>query len=361
MRIAFDVAPLSHPRTGIGNYLRGSLAGLAEAAAAEGGHEVVAFAPTSLRGLRAIPAALAGLPVPTRLAPFPWSHRVRMAWSRRGAPPLERFLGRVDVLHFSDWMYPPQRAGVRATTIHDLVPLRFPEWTTPRTREMHVEKYANAVVSCDVVFANSAYTAADVVERLGVPEERVRVAPPGLGAGFEPSGPCEDPGGPYVLGLGTLEPRKNLRRLVEAWRLLDGGLRLVLAGGEGWGAQEGLDGPGVRRLGYVPDERVPRLLRGAAAFVYPSLFEGFGMPVVEAMACGTPVVASAHPSLDEACGPAAVRVEPTDPEAIAAGIREALERRDELVPLGLEHAGRFTWRAVGETFLRAYREAGAAS
>jgi glycosyltransferase involved in cell wall biosynthesis len=357
VRIAFDVSPLSHPRTGIGNYLRGSLAGLVEAAAADGGHEVVAFAPTSARGLRAIPAALAGIPVELRLRPFPWSHRVRMAWSRRGTPPVERFLGPVDVLHFSDWMYPPQRAGVRATTIHDLVPLRFPEWTTPRTREMHGEKYANAAATCDVVFANSAYTAADVVERLGIPAERVRVAPPGLGEGFAPEGEKADLGRPYVLALGTFEPRKNLARLVDAWRLLDGELGLALAGGEGWGEGGAPADPGIRRLGYVPDADVPRYLRGAAAFAYPSLFEGFGMPVVEAMACGTPVVASAHPSLDEACGDAAVRVDPLDPEAIAAGIREAVDRREELVPRGLVHASRFTWRAVGDTFLAGYREA----
>jgi glycosyltransferase involved in cell wall biosynthesis len=362
MRIAFDVSPLSHRRTGIGNYLRGSLAGLVEAAGASGErHEIVAFAPTSVRGLRAIPRALAGIDVRLRLVPFPWSHRVRMAWSRRGRPPLERFLGPVDVLHFSDWMYPPQRDGVRATTIHDLVPLRFPEWTTERTREMHGEKYANTARTCDVVFANSAYTAADVVERLGVPAERVRVAPPGLGAGFEPAGPRASLGRPYVLGLATLEPRKNLPRLVEAGALLPDGLTLALAGGEGWGDQPGLDGPGVRRLGYVPDEEVPRLLRGAQAFVYPSLFEGFGMPVVEAMACGTPVVASSHPSLDEACGDAAVRVDPEEPEAIAAGVAEAVARREELVPRGLEHARRFTWRAVGETFLRGYREAARSS
>jgi glycosyltransferase involved in cell wall biosynthesis len=359
VRIAFDVSPLSHPLTGIGQYLRGSLSGLVEAARAEAGHEIVAFAPTSPRGRRAIPAALAGIDVDLRLRVLPFSHAFRMAWSRRGSPAVERFLGPVDVLHFSDWMYPPQRAGVRATTIHDLVPLRFPEWATERTRQMHGEKYANAARTCDVVFANSAYTAADVVERLGVPADRVRVAHPGVRPVFTPDGERADLGRPYLLGLGNLEPRKNLARLVEARRLLPDAPALALTVGGEWGDQAGLEDAAIVRLGYVSDEDVPRLLRGADIFVYPSLFEGFGIPVVEAMACGTPVVASSHPSLDEACGNAAVRVDPASAEAIAAGIEEARARRGELVERGLRHAARFTWRAVGETFLAGYREAAA--
>ena len=355
MRIAFDVSPLSHPLAGIGNYIRGSLAGLAEAAAGE--HEIVAFAATSPRGRRTIPAALNGIPVELRLRVLPYSHAFRMAWSRRGRPPVERFLGPIDVLHFSDWMYPPQAAGVRATTIHDLVPLRFPDLVTPRTREMHGEKYTNAARSCDVVLANSTLTAADVVELLAVPADRVWVAPPGLRDGLTLAGPKTDLGRPFVLGLGTLEPRKNLSRLVEAWRLLGGDLGLALAGGEGWGELPDLVDSRISALGYVSDDEVARLFRGAAAFVYPSLFEGFGMPIVEAMACGVPVVASSHPSMDEACGGAAVRVDPEDPAAIAAGIEEAIARRDELVPRGLAHAAQFTWTRVGRTLLRAYEEA----
>jgi glycosyltransferase involved in cell wall biosynthesis len=355
VRIAFDVSPLSHPRTGIGNYIRGSLAGLVEAAG--GDHEVVAFAPTSFRGRRAIPAALAGIPVEQRLRALPFSHRFRMAWSRRGRPPVERFLGPVDVLHFTDWMYPPQEHGVRATTVHDLVPLRFPEWVTTRTLEMHGEKYANAARTCDVIFANSDYTARDVAELLGFPRDRIHVARPGLGAGFGTEGPRTGLGRPFVLGVGTLEPRKNLGMLVDAWRVLGDDFDLALAGGEGWGAQPQLADSRIHTLGFVPDAELPALYRGAEVFVYPSRFEGFGIPVIEAMACGTPVVASSHPSLDEACGDAAVRADPDDAEAIAAGIRDAVARRDELVSKGLAHAGRFSWRAAGEVLLRGYEEA----
>jgi len=354
VRIAVDVSPLSHPRTGIGNYIRGSLAGVVEAAA--GRHEVVAFAPTSLKGPERIRAALNGVDVPTRLWPLPASHAIRTAWSKIGHPAAERLLGPVDALLFTDWMYPPQRAGLRSTVIHDLVPLHHPELVTGRTRSMHTRKYENAARTCDVVFTNSHFTADDVAAMLGIPAERLVVAHPGLEPWHVVAGDRWHSERPYVLGIGTLEPRKNLARLVEAWRSLGGELDLVLAGGEGWGSQAGLDDPSITRLGYVPDEDVARLYRGAAVYVYPSLFEGFGMPVVEAMACGTPVVASTHPSLDEACGDAAVRVDPLDADAIAAGIREALEHREALVVAGLEHARPFTWRATGEVMLRAYEE-----
>jgi glycosyltransferase involved in cell wall biosynthesis len=354
MRIVVDVSPLSHPRTGIGNYIRGSLAGMTEAG--RGRHELLAFAPTSLRGPRRIRAALDGIDVERRLLPLPYSHAVRTAWSRAGHPAVELLAGRLDAFVFSEWMYPAQRGGVRSTVFHDLVPLRHPEWCTPRTISMHTRKARNAARTCDVVFANSHATADDLVELLGIERERIVDAPPGLEPGLGPEGWSAPLGGPAILGLGTIEPRKNLARLVEAWRLLDGELGLTLAGGEGWGDRPDLADPRIRRLGYVPDDDLGSLYRGAAVLVYPSLYEGFGMPVIESLAGGTPVVASAHPSLDGACGDAAVRVDPLDPEAIATGVREALARRDELVPLGLAHAARFSWRRTGETVLAALEE-----
>jgi glycosyltransferase involved in cell wall biosynthesis len=354
VRIVVDVSPLSHPRTGIGNYIRGSLAGMA--AAAGDRHELLAFAPTSIRGPDAIRAAVDGIPVDLKTIRLPASHALRTAWSRLGRPSVERFVGPLGAFVFSEWMYPAQRSGVRATVFHDLVPFHHPEWCTPRTVSMHTRKARHAAETCDVVFANSRFTAADLVDVLGIDEERIVPAPPGLPDGLGPDGDAADLGGPAILALGTIEPRKNLARLVEAWRLLADDLGLVLAGGEGWGDRPDLADPRIRRLGYVPDDEIARLYRGAAVYAYPSMFEGFGMPIVEAMACGTPVVASTHPSLDEACGDAAVRVDPLDPESIAAGVREAIARRYELVPLGFAHAAGFSWARTGATMIAALED-----
>ena len=355
MRIAFDVSPLSHPRTGVGNYIRGSLAGLVEAAGSE--HEIVPFAPTSPQGKRRIPEALAGIPVEPRLRFLPFAHHWRQAWSRGGWPPLERFLGSFDILHYSDWMYPPQRGGVRATTVHDLVPLRFPDWVHARTRRMHTAKYRD-LGRCDVVFANSAFTAREVTELAGVQAERVRVAYPGIDPLFRRDGERADLGGPYVLSVATFEPRKNLDVLVSAFGLLGrDDVKLALVGAAGWGEQPKLDRPGVVRLGFVDDAELARLYRGASVFVYPSRFEGFGIPIVEAMASGVSVVASAHESMDEASGDAAFRADPESPESFAEAIARAVDDPGEAVERGLAHAARFTWLETGRAFLRGYAAA----
>ena len=336
MRIAYDVTPLSHPRTGVGNYILGALKGMVEA---RSGDELVVFGPVSIRGRSLLDEALAGVDVEHKLATVPFAHATRRAWGALGHPAAERLVGDFDVLHFTDWMRPPQRQGLRATMIHDLGPLRFPERLHPRTVNMHTAN-AREAQRCDVVFVNSAFTGRDVVERLGISRERIRVAYPGVASIFTADGPNEFTD-PFVFSTATDSWRKNGENLRRACELIGANWPLIMP----------------NRDGQFSEDSIARLYRGATVFVYHSRFEGFGMPVVEAMASGAPCVVSSHPSLDEACGEAAIRVDPESPRAIADGILEAHERRDELVSLGLAHASAFTWAATGRAHLRGYADA----
>ena len=202
---------------------------------------------------------------------------------------------------------------------------------------------ARAAIGCDVVFTNAEYTATDVVEQLGIPRERIQVAYPGVDARYQPGGERHEVGRPYVFTTATEDWRKN-RVVVEAALKLVGDELTLLSLGQGG-------------RGYVADDELPALYRGAAVFAYPSRFEGFGIPIIEAMACGVPCVVSSHPSLDEACGDATVRADPESPEAFAEGITRALAEREELVARGLVHARRFNWLETGRVHLRSYADA----
>jgi glycosyltransferase involved in cell wall biosynthesis len=357
VRIVVDATPLSLPRTGIGNFVRGMLAGLNEVS--DDRHELVAFAATGVSGRRHIRASLDGLLIERRLLTLPLARAWRTGWNRLEWPPVERLAGELDVFHFSDWMYPPQRSGVRATTIHDLVPLHFPDLVHPHTVRMHAAKYRSAA-DCDVVFANSRFTAEDVAQRLDVPRGRIQVAYPGLDPRFFSEGRRTELGVPYVLAVSTLEPRKNMEMLFEAFELLRRSrpqLVLGVAGAAVPGVRAPVNRKGVCFLGYVPDDDLAALYRGAAAFAYPSRFEGFGIPVVEALASGVPTVASAHPSLNEASGEVAFRADPSSAESFAAALDYALDHGGERREAGLLHARRFTWRACGEAMLSGYESA----
>jgi len=230
VRIAYDVTPLSHPRTGVGNYILGALQGML--AAAEGEHEFVVFGPMSIRGRRLLDDALEDLQVDKRLLTVPLAHATRRAWGALGRPSAERFLGGFDVLHFSDWMVPPQRSGLRATMIHDLGPLRYPERLHPRTVRMHTGT-AREAAKCDLVFTNSEFTANDVVERLGIPRRRVCVAYPGVDPAYHPEGERRELGYPYVFTTATEDWRKNRATVDAALELLGDDLSLAALGDEG--------------------------------------------------------------------------------------------------------------------------------
>jgi glycosyltransferase involved in cell wall biosynthesis len=260
----------------------------------------------------------------------------------------------VDVLHCPSARAPFRSSVPLVVTIHDVAVLRHPGtfnlWTRTYSRSA-LPRVARAAAR---VVVGSEFTKAEVIELLGVAKERLRVIPYGVSEPFRPEGASGV--GDYVLAVSTLEPRKNLPALVEGFRRagLDG-LELRVVGAAGWGDVR-LNGDRVRWLDGVSDTELAELYRGAACVAYVSLYEGFGLPVLEAMASGVPVVAPAGPPFDEFAGQVAVAVDPRDADSIAAGLREAVERRAELGPLGPERAAAYSWERAAQAHLEVYRE-----
>jgi len=273
------------------------------------------------------------------------------------ALPAKARLDRMAVLHC-----PTQRAPVRSqvplvVTFHDLAVLRHPDAFNRWTREYSRRVLPQVAEAATRLIAVSEFTKRELLEVLDVPEDKVRVIANAVGEPFTAEGEAAE--GDYVLAVSTLEPRKNLPRLVEGYeRARLNGLPLLVAGAAGWGDVP-VDGSGVRWLGEVGDEELARLYRGARCVAYVSLYEGFGLPVLEAMACGTPVVAARTGALEEVSGDAAVLVDPLDPDAIAAGLNEALDRREDLRARGLERARAFDWHDVARETVAVYAEAAA--
>jgi glycosyltransferase involved in cell wall biosynthesis len=259
-----------------------------------------------------------------------------------------------DVLHCSTYRGPVHATTPLVVTVHDVAVFRhpeaFPRWTRAYSRFV-VPRVLRAARR---VLAVSEFTASELEEVLRVPRDSILVTPNAVDAVFTPDGPAAD--GDYVLAVGTLEPRKNLRRTIEATARL--GLELRVVGAPGWGGVDA-HGGNVRLLGEVPDEELARQYRGALCVAYPSLYEGFGIPVLEAMACGAPVATAAGGATEEVAGGAAVLVDPHDVESIADGIETAMRRRDELRVLGLERARAYSWDETARLTVAAYREAAA--
>jgi glycosyltransferase involved in cell wall biosynthesis len=258
----------------------------------------------------------------------------------------------VDVLHCPTYRGPLRSRMPLVVTVHDLAVLRHPEAFNRWTRTYSPLLVPRVLAAARRVIAVSEFTRRELIELLRVPADKIHVVPNAVGEEFTREGDAEE--GEYVLAVGTLEPRKNLERLVEAVRKTGRELRVV--GARGWGAVD-VGGNGVRWLGEVGDTELARLYRGATCVAYPSLYEGFGIPVLEAMACGTPVVTTRGTAMEEVADGAAVLVDAQSPEDIAAGIERAASERDELVARGVERARAFRWDAVADATVRVYEEA----
>jgi glycosyltransferase involved in cell wall biosynthesis len=320
------------------------------------------------------------------VVPEEWTRRYRLeeiqgsirrlypSWAAARRPPLPPSLASLDIVHSpSPAAVPPADPGQRlVVTVHDLAFLVHPELFPRAWRLMYRAALARAVRSADAIVAVSRHTAEDLARRARVDRRKVHVVP--LAASVPPSGADADSvlsrlkvPQPYVLFVGTLEPRKNLVRLVRAYRRMAARgtpHALVLAGPMGWHPQPLLraiseEGPGdVVLTGAVGPGELDALYRGAAAFVYPSLYEGFGLPVLEAMSRGTACVVSASSSLPEVAGEAAL---PVDPLSVV-GLAEAVERvtsdpqlAARLREAGLARAARFSWDDTARRTLEVYK------
>lgn len=379
MQIGIDICRLTDPWTGIGNYIANLLAGLA---AVDRDNQYILYPYFPECFPRRVKDMTQFVPPQDNFSLWGAGRSellVKLLWFKLKLPQ-PWFLAKPAVTHSTNLAGPRLTHGKLVVTVHDLSFCRQPQWHKQANNEFSLRALTNAVANADLLIAPSTFTALELVELYPATRGRVRVVPEAVLPVYRPA---TDPAPvrevltrhglerPYLLFVGTLEPRKNLVRLLKAYeRLVAGGQEefdLVLAGGTGWKAgpiEEALSHSPVRerirRLGYVPGPDLPALYQGAWALVYPSLYEGFGLPVLEALACGVPVVTSAAASLPEVGGDAALYLDPEDPEQLL----DALERitgqpglREDLAAKTLSQAGRFSQKAMGRAALAVYREA----
>lgn len=363
MRIGVDYTSGARQRAGIGRYTRELVTALLSL---NHSHQYTIFAATGglKRGdwgsaIRREGVRLRSLPVTDD-----WLARL---WHRLGLPiPVELITGPLDVFYSPDFALPPTAGSTKTIlTVHDLSFIHHPEAFVPSLRRYLERTVPRSVERADLVLADSAHTRSDVISLLGVSPEVVEVIYPAVDSRFRTEA---KPGEgerlreryritdrPYILSVGTLQPRKNYLCLIEGFARLEhsrsGQLQLLIAGGHGWLYDEIVAEAGrhenVRLLGFVADEDLPALYRGARLFVLTSLYEGFGLPVVEAMACGVPVVCSRTSSLPEVAGHAAMLVDPLDRGELTDAMGRVLQERklrEGMVKRGRAQAAGFTWQ-----------------
>ena len=386
-RVALDATPLLGNPTGVGVFCRNLLSALST----RPDTEVSAYAVSWRR--RGQLAERLPSDVGCRQRAMP-ARPLHTAWRRTGRPSVEWFVRDCDVVHGTNFVVPPTRRAGAVLTVHDLTVLRYPE-LCERSTLAYPDLIRQAVRRGSWIHTPSEYVAQEVVELLGADPDRVRavlsgtpttesggVAPSvdearGTGTGGETGGdvpPIALPPGTerYVLSIGTAEPRKDLPSLVHAFEAVARGrpeLALVLVGPDGWGAaalDQAIESSPVRervvRARWLDDRRLDRVLRGAAVLAYPSIYEGFGFPPLQAMSVGVPVVATRAGALPEVLGDAAELVPPRHPAALAGALGDVLDdskRRDRLVARGARRTAELTWERCAEGMSALYREVAA--
>jgi glycosyltransferase involved in cell wall biosynthesis len=361
MRIGIDITPLTARRSGIGNYVAHLLRELVQIAAGD------EFAGLSV-GRRPVDPGDRPAGMRTRHVPIPARVMYRV-WNALGAPSVDALLGGLDVYHATNFFLPPVRRARKVLSIPDASFVVVPELCSPKIVGPFARSVGRFAHEADAVITISESSKRDIVEHFGVAAERVTVTYPGPGvvAGETDVGAIDEIGKPYILFVSTLEPRKNVTGLIAAFERAASAIPhdLVLAGQFGWKTgpiREAManspHAARIRHVGFVDDRALAALYRNADLFVFPSFYEGFGLPVLEAMAYGCPVITANNSALPEVGGDAAVYVDARDHVELAETIVRLLNDESERVAMaerGRVQAEKFTWRACAETTLAAYR------
>jgi len=303
---------------------------------------------------------------------------VRKSWDLFSAPAIDRLVGEAHLFHFPNYILPPLASSRAVTTIYDVSFLRYPQYAQPETLRWLSKNIRKTVDRAIGIITVSEFSKSEIVRTLGAPAERIRVVYPGVSASFRVAVPPEgrqrvrrEYGLPedYILCVGTLEPRKNLLTLVQAFDKARAFFRkercrLVLAGVKGWKMDplfEWIRRQGLKEdvvlTGYVEDRDLPALYQGAAYLVFPSFYEGFGMPIIEAMASAIPVIASSVESHREILGEAAVFINPNDVDGLARSMKDLYQDADtrrQLVEKAAVRVAAFTWEACARGMIECY-------
>lgn len=294
----------------------------------------------------------------TKIYPFPPS-LADIVWNRLHLFPIEKLLGEIDVFHSSDWTQPPSKA-FKVTTIHDVIPLKYPKLAVSGTVSVHERKFDLVKKEVDAIICPSETTKSDVVN-LGADENKVFVVHEAPDPSFKLSRQVEISrikrkyriDAKYFLAIG-ITPRKNLDRIMQAFDNVKVGknIKLVVVGEV---KSEISYKRGVIFTGHVATDDLPSLYSGSEMLIYPSLYEGFGLPILEAFSCRVPVVTSNLGSMKEVADDAAVLVDPYNVDSIIKGIEKAFTERERLIKRGKERAGLFTWENVAKKTLSIYK------